>query len=70
MTQVADLRQEFESLRNKPDAVKLAGLKRLRQTFADNGHNPANAQDPMYAELGVAKEFFDLVVRGLEQRLP
>lgn len=69
ITSTPDLQQEFEALRSKPDAEKLAGLRRLRETFRTAGHNPADVHDPMYSTLGVSKDFFDLVVSGLEQRI-
>lgn len=60
----------YNGLRAASDADKVAGLKRLRDMFRAAGNNPDSPSDPMYDQMGVAKDFFDLVLRSAAARMP
>ncbi len=66
---IANARQYLENLRGEPDAIKLAGMKKLRELFRDAGYNPENDGDAMYSEINMAKPFFDLVLSGIAARM-
>jgi hypothetical protein len=62
-------RAYLESLRGEPDAIKYAGMKKLRELFRDAGFNPEDEKDRMYSDINMAKPFFDLVLSGIGARL-